>query len=35
MTHLLDMACASVVFYATVTRGGLVVARVLERAVRP
>jgi len=31
MTHLMNSLCATVLFYATVTRGGLGVARVLER----
>ena len=33
VTHLLNLTCASVLFYASVTRGGLVLARVLERVV--
>lgn len=32
MAHLLNALSVTVVFYASVTRGALVVARVLERA---
>jgi len=34
MAHLMNLLTASVLFYAAVTRGGLVFARVLERLVR-
>ncbi len=34
VTHLLNLLCVTVLFYAGVTRGGLAVARVLERVVR-
>ena len=34
MTQLLTSLCATVLVYASVTRGGLGVALVLERAVR-
>jgi hypothetical protein len=32
MTHFLNLICATFLFYAAVTRGGLGVARVLELA---
>ena len=32
MTHFLNLICATVLFYASVTRGGLGIARVLELA---
>jgi hypothetical protein len=34
VTHLLNLLALTLVFYASVTRGGLAVARVLERIVR-
>jgi len=34
MTHLLNLLCGSVLVYASVTRGGLAVARGLELALR-
>jgi hypothetical protein len=34
VAHLLNLLSANVVVYAAVTRGGLAVARVLERVVR-
>jgi hypothetical protein len=34
MTHLLNSLSATVLVYASVTRGGLGVARVLERVTR-
>ena len=33
MTHLLNVLAATFLFYVSVTRGALVVARVLEKAV--
>jgi hypothetical protein len=35
MAHLLTVLSGSVLVYASVTRGGLAVARVLERVARP
>jgi hypothetical protein len=34
VTHLLNLLAASLLFYASVTRGGVAVARVLERLAR-
>jgi hypothetical protein len=34
MMHFLNSTCATVLIYGTVTRGGLGVARILERLVR-
>jgi hypothetical protein len=34
MTHLMNALCASVLVYASVTRGGLAVARGIEYVVR-
>jgi hypothetical protein len=33
MTNLLNSLCATVLIYGSVTRGGLTVARILERLV--
>jgi hypothetical protein len=33
MTHFLNLMCATVLFYASVTRGGLGFARVLDLVV--
>lgn len=35
MTHLLNLLTVSVLFYASVTRGGLGVAWVLGRVIKP
>ena len=34
MAHLVNLLSCSIVFYAAVTRGGVAVARVLERVAR-
>jgi len=35
VAHLLNLTSASILVYAAVTRGGLAVARMLERVARP
>jgi hypothetical protein len=34
MTHFLNSICAAVLMYGSVTRGGVCVARILERLAR-